>query len=140
MKTIKEILNEVAEPKPEGEKRFKAKHVTFKRMHPAATEYQFKGYGEKDTTRNADYQDGEDEMVYESADLFALLEAKKLSAGKLELEDGTYVQVKKDDADYLNHLFETLSTSNRKRMESEMKRNQAGFDRILEFAREVQDE
>lgn len=68
MKTFKDILNEVAEPKGGDEKRFKAKHVIKKIGHPIdddAEETQFKGRTKKDTSKKASYHDGEDERVYE---------------------------------------------------------------------------
>jgi hypothetical protein len=68
MKTFKDIINEVAEPKGGDEKRFKAKHVVAKYDHPiedGAEENQFKGGTKKDKSKKASYEDGKDEEVYE---------------------------------------------------------------------------
>jgi len=68
MKTFKDIINEVAEPKGGDEKRFKAKHVVAKYDHPiedGAEENQFKGGTKKDKSKKASYEDGKDAEVYE---------------------------------------------------------------------------
>lgn len=67
MKTFKEILAEIAEPKSPDEKRFKDKHVTAKHDHPAAEEDQFTS-DKKKAKRKADLDDEEDEEVYESTE------------------------------------------------------------------------
>ena len=69
MKTFKEIISEVAEPKGGDEKRFKAKHVISKQDHPiedGAEENQFKGGTKKDKSKKASYEDGKDAEVYEA--------------------------------------------------------------------------
>ena len=68
MKTYKEIISEVAEPKGEDEKRFKAKHIIQKINHPAAEEGQFTGgkTAKKDKSKLSGHKDGEDEEVYEA--------------------------------------------------------------------------
>lgn len=69
MKTFKNIISEVAEPKGGDEKRFKAKHVIAKYDHPiedGAEENQFKGGTNKDRTKKASYEKGKDAEVYES--------------------------------------------------------------------------
>ena len=65
MKTFKDLLNEVAEPKGGDEKRFKDKHITAKMDHPSAEEDQFVAKTKK-KKREADLEDGEDEDLYES--------------------------------------------------------------------------
>jgi len=65
MKTFKDIISEVAEPKGGDEKRFKAKHVTAKYDHPAAEEEQFTSDMKKDKTKKASYEKGKDAEVYE---------------------------------------------------------------------------
>jgi hypothetical protein len=68
MKTFKDIINEVAEPKGGDEKRFKAKHVVAKYDHPAAEDEQFTAKGvKKDKSKKASYKDDKDEEVYEEA-------------------------------------------------------------------------
>jgi hypothetical protein len=70
MKTFKDIISEVAQPKGGDEKAFKAKHVIQKINHPAAKEGQFTGEPsvKKDKSKKASYEDGEDEAVYEETD------------------------------------------------------------------------
>lgn len=67
MKTFKQLVNEVAEPKAGDEKRFKAKHVVAKYGHPAAEDEQFASKKAKDKSKRASYENGEDEDVYEEA-------------------------------------------------------------------------
>ena len=59
MKTYKEIISEVAEPKGEDEKRFKAKHIIQKINHPAAEEGQFTGgkTAKKDKSKLSGHKD-----------------------------------------------------------------------------------
>jgi hypothetical protein len=66
MKTFKQLVNEVAEPKAGDEKRFKSKHVVAKYDHPAAEDDQFVAKTNK-KKRDADHDKGEDEEVYEAA-------------------------------------------------------------------------
>lgn len=64
MKTFKDILNEVAEPRGGDEKRFKDKHVVAKYDHPSAEEDQFVAKTKK-KKREADLEAGKDEEIYE---------------------------------------------------------------------------
>jgi len=64
-KTLRTFL-EVAEPKSDDEKNFKDKHVTVKHADRNGNDDSlFKGKTKKSKTRDADYEDGEDEQVYE---------------------------------------------------------------------------
>ena len=67
MKTYKQIIAEVNEPKSGDEKRFKDKHVVQKSEDPAGNKDDvFKGSKvEKDKTKKASYKPGEDEEVHE---------------------------------------------------------------------------
>ena len=67
MKTYKQIIAEVNEPKSGDEKRFKDKHVVQKNEDPAGNKDDvFKGSKvEKDKTKKASYKPGEDEEVHE---------------------------------------------------------------------------
>ncbi len=66
MKSFHKIVSEVAEPKAGDEKHFKDKHVVTKVDYPVDVEAQFTG-GKivKAPKRKADYDKGEDEIVYE---------------------------------------------------------------------------
>ena len=65
MGVVKPQLTEVAEPTAGDEIAFKKKHEVELKDDPNAEEEQFTGGTEKDLSRKADYQDGEDEEVYE---------------------------------------------------------------------------
>ena len=69
MKTFKQLVNEVAEPKAGDEKKFKAKHKIEKHGHPVAGDDQFVAKVKKDKTKNASYEEGQDEAVYEDFSL-----------------------------------------------------------------------
>lgn len=65
MKTFKDIISEVAQPKPGDEKRFKAKHIIQKISQPENyKEGQFTTMKDE-ASRPADYKYGEDKMAYE---------------------------------------------------------------------------
>ncbi|MFA7408414.1 MAG: hypothetical protein WCY93_11420 [Anaerolineaceae bacterium] len=67
MKTFRQFMNEVEEPRSEDEKAFKVKHVIQKHDYPVdGTEDQFVAKTDK-KPRPADYVDDEDKEVYESA-------------------------------------------------------------------------
>ena len=69
MKTFKDIINEVAQPKGGDEKDFKAKHVIQKINHTPADEKQFTAPNvKKDKSKLSGYKDGEDKEVYEESD------------------------------------------------------------------------
>lgn len=67
MKTFGQLISEVAEPKAGDEKHFKAKHITTKKDHPTAPDTAFTGGTKKAPKRIADYDKGEDELVYEGS-------------------------------------------------------------------------
>lgn len=69
MITFKDIVETVYEPRAGDEKNFKDKHVIAKFEHPHATEFQFKGMNTPKAKRKQDYDAGEDEAVYEAADV-----------------------------------------------------------------------
>jgi hypothetical protein len=67
MKTFKDIISEVAQPKGGDEKDFKAKHVIQKINHTPADEKQFTAPNvKKDKSKLSGYKDGEDKEVYEA--------------------------------------------------------------------------
>lgn len=67
MKTFGQLISEVAQPKAGDEKHFKAKHITTKKDHPSAPDTAFTGGTKKAPKRIADYDKGEDELVYEGS-------------------------------------------------------------------------
>lgn len=60
-----------------------------------------------------------------------------VKSGNIKLNDGTRVSVSKDDATAINNLFDNLSTTNKKSMETTMLKNKKGFDEIMNFAKEA---
>ena len=64
---IKKYFTEVAQPKSPNEQRFVDQHTIEFWPHPVAFDSQFDGTIQKDTSRDADYQPGEDEAVYDQA-------------------------------------------------------------------------
>lgn len=91
MKTFKDIISEVAQPKGGDEKAFKAKHVIQKIDHPAAEDSQFTGgsSAKKDKSKKASYKEGEDEAVYEETD----------NEDECECDGGEIEEAKMSDAD-----------------------------------------
>jgi hypothetical protein len=69
MKSFKQILETVYRPKGGDEQAFLDKHVVDLQAHPAATEFQFKGAKTPKAKRKADYDEKEDEKVYEAAEV-----------------------------------------------------------------------
>jgi hypothetical protein len=67
MKTLRQIVLEVAQPKSGDEKHFKDKHIVTKIDHPVAPDHVFTGKTVKAPKRRADYDKGEDEAVYEGS-------------------------------------------------------------------------
>jgi len=67
MKSYKQIISEVAQPKPADEINFKAKHEIEFMDHPASEEGQHTS-GKTKSKRIADYKKGQDRKVYEDAE------------------------------------------------------------------------
>lgn len=57
--------------------------------------------------------------------------------GNFKFDNGKSTRISPQDAKLLNSMFKGLNTKNRKQMESVMKKDQAGFDEIVGFAREA---
>jgi hypothetical protein len=57
--------------------------------------------------------------------------------GNFKFDNGKSTKVSSQDAKLLNSMFKGLNTKNRKQMESVMKKDQAGYDEIVGFAREA---
>ena len=68
MINFKELFETVYEPRSGDEKNFKDKHVIMKIKTPYDTESQFTS-GKAKAKRKADYDEGDDEAVYEAADV-----------------------------------------------------------------------
>lgn len=132
MKTFKQLVNEVAEPKGGDEKRFKAKHVAAKHSHPAAEDDQFVAKTTK-KKRAADHDKGEDEEVYEEVE--HILE--DMFAGLHKLKDGSSVRISSEQSKILSSLFKELKGSNREKMKEKMMSGKKGFNEILAFAKET---
>ena len=60
-----------------------------------------------------------------------------VKSGNFKFDNGKSTRISPQDAKLLNSMFKGLNTKNRKQMESVMKKDQAGFDEIVGFAREA---
>ena len=69
MKSFKQILETVYRPKGGDEQAFLDKHVVDLQAHPVANEFQFKAAKTPKAKRKADYDEKEDEKVYEAAEV-----------------------------------------------------------------------
>ena len=56
-------------------------------------------------------------------------------AGKIEFKDGKYKVIDKKTAEILNNAMKQLNTTNRKRMETEAKKDTKSFEAMLKFAK-----
>ena len=72
--------------------------------------------------------------VYESADLD---EAFKISATNQKLNDGSMVNISKDDASALNGLYNSLNSANAKTMSKKMMQDKKSYGEILAFAKQA---
>ena len=89
MKTLRQIVSEVAQPKAGDEKDFKDKHIINKVDHPVAPDHAFTGNTKKAPKRRADYDKGEDETVYEGS-----FDVPTAEGGEHDTED-SHVKYKK---------------------------------------------
>jgi hypothetical protein len=109
MRNLHQILSEIAEPKSPAEKNFKDKHVVdVQTKDDQETVVAATKKTKKDKTRIADYQDGEDEAVYEaeevhtdeSAFIAKAAYSKKEGKKKFKLGDEEFpVTIKKSTVD-----------------------------------------
>jgi hypothetical protein len=61
---------------------------------------------------------------------------ESIEAGSFELQNKTSVEISEEDADLLNRMFEELTETNSKDMYGVMVADEAGFNEILDFAKE----
>jgi hypothetical protein len=64
--------------------------------------------------------------------------SESIKQGKLKLKDGSTVMLSKEDADALEEVLGTMSTKNRKQMESDLMKDKKSFTDTVKFAREAQ--
>lgn len=134
MKTFRQLVNEVAEPKGGDEKNFKDKHIVAKYPHPRAEDEQFVAKNvKKDKSKKASYEEGEDEEVYEEVEYID----EDMFTGLQRLKDGSSVRISKEDNEVLVSLFKELKGSNREKMKEKMMSGKKGFNEILSFAKEA---
>jgi hypothetical protein len=58
-----------------------------------------------------------------------------VKAGTIKLENGKSVKVTKEDANAFNAVLKELNPENRKRMESEMMKDEKSYKNMLTFAK-----
>ena len=123
MKTFKEILAEVAEPKSADEKHFKDKHIIQKTMHPAfksqaEQDAVFNGTGVvKDNTKLAGHHSGEDEEVYEEVKL----DEKKLTPAELKKREEIAKSIERDNPNMPMDKKMAIATATAKKVAEEQK-------------------
>ena len=119
--------------------------------HPVATKNQYKS-SLKTTSPDGDNAGGEmnppkqggsknymdvrkkmKENVEVEEDLEELEEM--VSAGNMKLNDGTMVSLSSADAKKVNDVISSLNPENRKKMESEMKKDKKSFEKMLSFVK-----
>jgi hypothetical protein len=122
-------LETVDAPRSEAERNFIKKHV----VNVDAKVYPKKEVPtEKDATRDADYKDGEDAVVYETVEALvteALLEGLNLKVGVLKFADGSQTVVTRDAITKLERVYETAQDKHG--MEKEIKSSKESFDALV---------
>ena len=93
MKTFKQILSEVEDPKSGDEKRFKDKHIAQKTEDPAGNKDDvFKASKvKKDKSKISGHEDGEDKEVYEEVDETDMTEGRRPKSQDGEEEGGEHI-------------------------------------------------
>jgi hypothetical protein len=93
MKSFKNLVSEVAQPKPEEEKKFKAQHEIDIAPHPVSTEFQHKGVAKPKAKRKADQEgDANYDKAYTAEsveDLDEVSDQDRLSARKIQRDAQT---------------------------------------------------
>lgn len=133
MKSFKQLMETVNAPRSEAERAFIKKHVV------DITDYPVESPGgkpdaelKKDKSRDADYQDGEDEIVYESIDSLvneALLEGLNLKVGVMKFDDGSKRTVTRSDIEKIEKVY--ASTNDKLGMEKEIKKSKEDFESLV---------
>lgn len=142
MSRISSVL-EKYEPKPEDEKRFVDKHVVQKHDDVAKnSEDTFKG-GKKSKTRKADYEEGEDEKVYEN--ILYRLKGDLTEEQMIDLIERFLEPVNIDEGVYnsfitsiVEEIYEQASDEE-KTVLDEMLASDEGYEEILEMIAEACD-
>lgn len=87
------------------------------------------------------YGDDAENVMYATATKMAMKEQvqflESIQKGRMKLKDGSNVTLSKEDAEAVNNLFDELNSSNRKKMQDRMMKDEDGFDEIVKFAREA---
>lgn len=136
MKTFKQFKKDLSEtsdlPRSESEKRFIRKHTDNIEVNDVIKNP--KTSKQKDRTRKADLEVGEDESVYEEN----LSESKVVGKGLAHFTNGENHNVTSEEEKLINNLFSELSGKNKKTMEKTLKGSKKGYMEILKFAKEVE--
>jgi len=95
------------------------------------------GWGQS-SARGADKSQGDMKPVMQGSSKVAEsveLIDEAFTAGKIEFKDGKYKVIDKKTAEILNNAMKELNTTNRKRMETEAKKDTESFEAMLKFAK-----
>lgn len=158
-KLLKDILGEVAEPKAQGEKDFKEKHVVQDSPYPAkgTDDVLNARKAKKDKTKKTHMDKDEEKTVYESQedvldvidDILsededdALIEAvidtirsivKSGEQGYVLFDDETEMEVDPVTASAIEDVYEMLSDDNAVKFTENLNKDQESFLRMVDFA------
>lgn len=158
-KLLKDILGEVAEPKAQGEKDFKEKHVVQDSPYPAkgTDDVLNARKAKKDKTKKTHMEKDEEKTVYESQedvldvidDILsededdALIEAvidtirsivKSGEQGYVLFDDETEMEVDPVTASAIEDVYEMLSDDNAVKFTENLNKDQESFLRMVDFA------
>ena len=158
-KLLKDILGEVAEPKAQGEKDFKEKHVVQDSPYPAkgTDDVLNARKAKKDKTKKTHMEKDEEKAVYESQedvldvidDILsededdALIEAvidtirsivKSGEQGYVLFDDETEMEVDPVTASAIEDVYEMLSDDNAVKFTENLNKDQESFLRMVDFA------
>lgn len=130
MKSFKQLIETLDAPRSEGERNFIKKHVVQVIDH--TKNGKIKVSTDKDKTRQADYKDGEDAVVYEDINSLvseALAEGLTLKVGMMKFADGSSKAVTRDDITKLEKVYATAQ--DKLGMEKEIKKSKEDFESLV---------
>ncbi|AKF13332.1 hypothetical protein PHIN3_67 [Sinorhizobium phage phiN3] len=131
MKSFKQLVETVNAPRSEAERNFIKKHVVDVKDYPVENP-PADAKRKKDKSRDADYKDGEDEIVYEDIGSLvseALLEGLNLKVGVMKFDDGSKRTVTRSDIEKIEKVY--ASTNDKLGMEKEIKKSKEDFESLI---------
>lgn len=129
MKTFKQLVETVEAPRSESERAFIKKHVV---QVIDQTQGKVETKVSKDKTRKADYQDGEDALIYEDIDSLvqeALLEGINFKVGSYRFDDGSNRTITRGDIEKLEKVY--ASSVDKLGVEKAAKSSRDEFEKLI---------